>query len=116
MSTFQVPASKASIKQNQWSFTLPTGEKFTVPKMQYLNADIRQRMARIGADLKRIIDEGGKPNPQQVAELQTVQRELLEKYAPGIYTLVSDDQIEAIFSAWQEASGISVGESSASAD
>lgn len=114
--TFQVPASKASIKQNQFEFELPTGEKFTVPKMQYLNADIRQRMSRIGADLKEVIDEGGKPSPIQAAELQQVQRELLENYAPGVYSLVSDDQVQAIFAAWQEASNITPGESSASAD
>lgn len=114
--TFQVPASKASIKQNQFEFTLPGGEHYVVPKMQFLNADIRQRMSRIGADLKAVIDEGGKPSPLQSAELQQVQRELLENYAPGLYALVSDDQVQAIFSAWQEASNITAGESSASAD
>jgi hypothetical protein len=116
MSTFQVPVSKASIEQNQFNLELPTGEKYTLPKMQYLNADIRQRMARIGADLKTVLDEGGTPTPTQAAELAEVQRELLEKYAPGIYKLVSDDQVQAIFEAWQEASSITVGESSASAD
>lgn len=114
--SFQVPASKASIKQNQFDFDLPTGEHFTLPKMQYINADIQQRMSRIGAALKKVLDDGGKPTPQQSAELQEVQRELLERYAPGLYSLVENDQIQSIFEAWNEASSIGLGESSASAD
>ncbi|WP_425836946.1 hypothetical protein [Microbacterium sp. PA5] len=114
--SFKVPESKASIDQNKWTFDLPTGESFTVPKMQYLNADIRERMTQIGVELKTVIDAGDKPSPEQTAALSAIQRELLETYAPGVYKLVSDDQVQAIFEGWQEASSITVGESSASAD
>lgn len=114
--TFQVPASKASIEQNQFKFSLPSGESFAVPLLQYVNAGLRQRMAEVGVELKQIIDAGGKPEPAQVVELQTIQRELLEKYAPGLYGLCSEDQILAIQEAWQEASNITMGESSPSAD
>jgi len=116
MSTFKVPESKASIAQNRFEFELPTGEKFSLPKMQYISTDIRERMQRTSVPLKRIIDEGGQPTPEQTIEVQAIQRELFEKYAPGLYELVTDDQLTAIQQAWQEASGISVGESSASAD
>lgn len=125
--TFQVPAPKASYKQNRFEFTLPdfddegdavpgTEVTYSVPKMQYINSDIRQRMLDVSMPLKRMIDEGKQPEPEQAAEVTRIQRELFEKYAPGVYARVSDDQLNALLQAWQEASSISVGESSASAD
>ena len=120
---YKVPASKASYKQNQFEFEIDyerngktKTKKFTVPKMQYLSSDIRERMQRVGASIKTAIDTGAEPSPAEIAEASSIQRELFDKYAPGLYELCSDDQIEAINEAWQEASGISVGESSPSAD
>lgn len=114
---FQVPTSKASIDQNQFKFQLPGSRKtYTLPKMQYISSDLRERMQSAGTRLKTVIDAGGTPDPESAAEMGKIQRELFEKYAPGLYELVTDDQIEAIQEAWQEASGISLGESSPSAD
>lgn len=123
---YEVPASKASFKQNRFEFTIwdyDDGERipgsdvtYSIPKMQYINSDIRQRMLEVSMPLKKIIDEGGKPAPEQAAEVTKIQRELFEKYAPGLYGRIADDQLNAIQEAWQEASGIQLGESSASAD
>lgn len=113
---FEVPASKASIKQNQFTFKLPSGEKFTLPKMQFISSDLRERMQRASLPIKAAIDAGDQADPAAQVEAAMIQRELFEKYAPGLYELVSDDQIQAIQQAWQEASGISLGESSPSAD
>ena len=124
---FQVPASKASIKQNQFEFELPIEEideqgkkkkskrRFSVPKMQYINSDLRERMQRASLPLQNA-QEGDEIDAAVQIELSAIQRELFEKYAPGIYGLVTDDQILAIQQAWQEASSITTGESSPSAD
>ncbi|KKI16371.1 MULTISPECIES: hypothetical protein [unclassified Leucobacter] len=114
---FEVPASKASIKQNQFQFKLPDSKKtYTLPKMQYISSDIRERMQRTSVTLKAAIDAGVEPDPADALEASKIQRELFERYAPGLYELVTDDQIRAIQEAWQEASSIELGESSPSAD
>lgn len=116
---FKVPASKASIKQNQFEFELDVDgkkKKFSLPKMQYISSDLRERMQSVGASIKSAVDAGGTPDPEVAAEMGKIQRELFEKYVPDLYRFVSDDQLEAIQEAWQEASGITVGESSPSAD
>lgn len=114
---FQVPAPKASIKQNRFEFKLPGDKKtYSLPKMQYLPAGIKARMGSTSASLKRVLDEGGQPSLEQKLELQEIQRELLESQVPGLYDRVTEDQLQELVKAWQEASGISVGESSASAD
>lgn len=114
---FEVPASKASIKQNQFEFKLPGSKKvYSIPKMQYISSDLRERMQRCGSHLKSVIDSGGEPDPEAMAEMGTIQRELFETYVPDLYEKVSDDQIEAIQEAWQKASEITLGESSPSAD
>jgi hypothetical protein len=129
MPKFTVPPSKASFQQNQFVIEIPSAYaedgspaegaeilSFTVPLMQYLNSDVRQRMAQASAGLKEIIDAGGQPDADRALEIQSIQRELFERYAPDLYRHVSDDQLLAIQQAWQEASSISVGESSPSAD
>lgn len=121
---FKVPASKASIKQNQFEFELEVpgsngkkkSKRFTLPKMQYISSDLRERMQRTSIPLKAAIDAGIEPDPADAVEASKIQRELFEKYAPGLYELVTDDQIQALQAAWQEASGITLGESSPSAD
>lgn len=114
---FKVPESKASIKQNQFEFTLPGGKKvYSLPKMQYISSDLRERMQSVGSALKADVDAGREPSPEAAAEMGRLQRELFEKYAPELYKKVSDDQLEAIQEAWQEASNITLGESSPSAD
>lgn len=116
---FQVPASKASIKQNQFEFEVPVSgkktRKYTVPKMQYISSDLRERMQRASLPLQGL-KEGDSVEPAVQIELSIVQRELFDRYAPGLYELVTDDQILAIQEAWQEASSVTLGESSPSAD
>lgn len=121
---FKVPASKASLKQNVFEFEVPVEaasgktkmRKFSVPKLEYVNADMRTRMAANGIELNSIIQAGDKPSPEQMHAAEMLTRELFDKYAPGLYELVDGEQLQAIQGAWQEASGISMGESSPSAD
>lgn len=113
---FEVPASKASIQQNQFEFKLPGSKKtYSLPKMQYISSDLRERMQSVGGALKADVDAGREPDPAAAAEMGRIQRELFEKYAPDLYKQVSDDQLEVIQEAWQEASGITLGESEPSA-
>ncbi len=114
---FQVPKSKASIKQNQFEFQLPGSKKvWALPKMQYLNADLT---GRLGAATAAIIDPStGKPRPDADPalgmEIAALQRQILEQYCPGLYALVDQEQLQAIVQAWQAESSITMGESPAS--
>lgn len=114
---FQVPASKASVKQNVFEFTLP-GEKKprTLPKMQYINADIRHRFSQLYAVMKPAQDAGQAIDEMVMLEYLDVQYELLEQYNPGIHKILDGEQLGAIVQAWIEASSVSMGESPASAD
>lgn len=94
---FQVPASKASIKQNRFEFELPDepGKVYSVPKLRFIK-------------------------PELIAGIETKTKlramlDLLNEYHPEISTRIEDgDQMGALYEAWAEASGISLGESSAS--
>jgi hypothetical protein len=96
---YTVPASKASIKQNRFEFKVPGDRKvYSVPKMKFLKPslilDIDQEQKKSG-----------------------VLRRLLEVYHPGLFDQFDDiSQVEALYNAWGEASGIQVGESSGSTD
>lgn len=96
---FQVPTSKASVKQNRFEFQLPGSKKtYSVPKLQF----VKPSLALQFGDLTEV----------QVANL------LFGEYMPEVFPLLEDSsQLEALLEAWKEASeGVGVGESSASAD
>jgi len=119
---YQVPASKASIKQNVFEFSLP-GDKevFSIPHGQYLNAALFGEMRDLVAELKSVLDAGGEPTQSQQIALTQVQQRILDHYAPGLAVKATNDQIVNILNAWQEASSgvpaaVSLGESSASSD
>lgn len=126
MSNFKVPASKASFEQNQFKFDLEimgrngkmTTKTFSLPMQQYVSSSLRARVQRSSIAVKNAIDaaEDGIPSLEVQLEAADIQQELFERYVPGLYELVTDDQIRAIQEAWQEASQISLGESSPSAD
>lgn len=94
---YQVPASKASIKQNRFEFQLPGSKKIhSVPKLQF----VKPALALSFGELTEV----------QVANL------LFNEYLPEVFPLLEDgSQLEALLNAWKEASeGVGVGESSAS--
>lgn len=119
---YQVPASKASIKQNVFEFSLPDdAEVFSIPLGQYLNAALFGQMRDLVSALKSVLDEGGEPSAAQQIALTQVQQRILEHYAPGLSEKATNDQILNILKAWQEASnpsgqGVALGESLASSD
>jgi hypothetical protein len=94
---YQVPASKASIKQNRFEFQLPGSKKvYSVPKLQF----VKPSLALTFGELTEI----------QVANL------LFAEYLPEVFPQLEDgSQLEALLNAWKDASeGVGVGESSAS--
>jgi hypothetical protein len=96
---YTVPSSKQSIKQNRFQFQVAGDDTvYDVPKMKYVKPS-----------LLSLIDE----QQRSVGVL----RVLLEHYHPGLYDSFDGiDQVEALYKAWGEASGIQVGESSGSTD
>lgn len=114
--TFEVPASKASIKQNQFEFKVPGERKArALPALKYLPIGMRNKLAAAAGPIQAAKDAGKDPAREDLARLGALQLELLEKYAPGITDVLDEEQLAALLTAWQEASGITVGESRASA-
>lgn len=112
--TFQVPASKASIKQNLFEFTLPDDDKvYALPKMQYLDADLSADLTVLTPRIKDAQEgDGLGSDPALLADIASLQRRMIERYAPGVYGRMSGDQVASLVNAWQEASSVTVGESS----
>lgn len=113
---YEVPASKASIKQNQFEFKVP-GERKTrsLPLPKYLPIGWRSKMEDAGRPIKAAIDAGKDPAPEDLALLGSLQLEMLDKYSPGLVDLMDEEQLAELLKAWQAAGGITVGESVASA-
>ena len=104
---FLVPGAKADKAENRFIFRLP-GEKQdrSMPLLKHIKASYRRRLSEVSRRLK---DE----NSSRL-EAEAIQFEIIEDCCPGLTDVVSSDQLEAIITAWGEASGTSVGESSAS--
>jgi hypothetical protein len=111
---FEVPASKASIKQNQFEFKVPGERKTrTLPLLKFTPIGYRDKLARLAEPIQKAQKAGVDPEVEDLRALGTFQLEVLERYSPGITDVMDDDQLAALLKAWQEASSISVGESRA---
>lgn len=97
MSTFHVPRSKASIKQNRFQFTMPDDPKrvYDIPLLKYLPP----KLAVEASELSEI----------------AFTKLLFETYMPDAFDQFEDsEQLQAFMAAWSEASNVTPGESSAS--
>jgi hypothetical protein len=96
---YEVPKSKASIDQNQWSFKMPGDRKtYKVPKLQFMKPSLMRQMDAAQNRIDRVYA-------------------LLEHYHPGLVDSFEGlDQVEDFYTKWAEASGITAGESSASSE
>lgn len=114
--TFEVPASKASFKQNQFEFKVPGERKGrTLPLLKFLPIGLRSKLSDAAQPIAAAQEAGREASPAELEKLGTLQLDLLEKYSPGVIDVLDNDQLGALLVAWQEASGITVGESPASA-
>lgn len=96
---FQVPESKRSLHQNQFEFQLPGDDTiFRVPKAKYLTSgEVEKLSDKASIAFTDILSIFGKDEAAALAirELDT-------------------EQLEALMEAYTDASGMSLGESSAS--
>lgn len=117
MTTHQVPPSKASIKQNQYTFRVP-GEKKdrALPLMQFVNASLRHRFGQVTTRIQAAQERGQDPSAEDMAASGELQYELIEKYSPGLHEATDGEQLDWIVQEWIKASSVTPGESSASAD
>lgn len=102
---YAVPASKRSLKQNRFEFTVPGDKKlYSMPLARYLTTGQVEEMSKLGdevgiLDILALFDErGGAVTKGASAAVRTLEQE----------------QVQELMVAWQTESGISVGESSAS--
>jgi len=103
MAPYTVPESKRSLHQNQFEFKVPGDKKlYRIPKIKYLPVGTIEKMALAGknvtiSDMLSLFDGDNSAAADAVRKLDR-------------------EQLEALTRAWQEDSGIVVGESSASTD
>ena len=87
-----------------------------LPHMQHLDRDLLARLRQVA--LKVADPKTGKmrkkPATRDLLETIRIQRDVLERYCPGLYDQLADDQIAELMEAWKAASSVSLGESSAS--
>lgn len=113
---YEVPPSKASLKQNVFEFRVP-GERKTrsLPLLKYTPISYRNRLAQLAQPIQDAQKAGKDPDVEHLRALGNLQIEMLERYSPGLTDVMDDDQLGALLKEWQEVSRISMGESPASA-
>lgn len=111
---FEVPASRASLKQNVFEFKVP-GERKTrsLPLLKFTPIGYRDKLAKLAEPIRAAQDAGTDPATEDLRALGALQLDMLERYSPGLTDVMDDDQLAALLKAWQEASRISMGESRA---
>lgn len=104
MTVYKIPASKATRKENRFYFAFPGSSKqYSVPLLSYLPPS-----------LIRIVETVDDDN---ISTVITFLDEFLTAVAPDAHLIdkfQDTNQMLSWFAAWQEASGIDMGESSAS--
>lgn len=95
---YEVPKSKASINQNRFEFKFPgSPKKYSIPLLKFLRPQLALSFDRM-TEMEAIVA-------------------VFEAYFPGedlFGQFESAEQFEAFLNAWQEASGIDLGESEGS--
>lgn len=96
--TYKVPESKRSVKQNRFEFELPDGTEVSIPKAKYLTIGQIETLQTLGTEVKLtdLLDLFNEPGS-----------------AEAVRTLDAE-QLQDLMTAWQEDSGLTLGESSAS--
>jgi hypothetical protein len=97
--TYKVPESKRSIAQNRFEFETPDGATHSIPKAKYLTTGQIETLSTKGqqltiTDLLDLFDN--------------------DDAAGEAVRQLDSEQLQALMEAWQEDSGLTVGESRAS--
>jgi hypothetical protein len=116
MAVHELPPPAAATKSNQFHFKLPGSRKsYSMPYLKHLPIGIRQKLADAGRPLAEAKKAGRDADPADAAVLGNVQLAMVDRYCPGLTEELDQDQLNDLLKTWVEASGISVGESQASA-
>jgi hypothetical protein len=111
---FEVPASKASLKQNTFEFKVPGERKArSLPLMQFTPIGYRAKLERLARPIQAAQAAGKDPDRKDLAALGGLQLEMLEQYSPGVTDALDDQQLAALLKAWEAASRVTLGESGA---
>lgn len=93
---YKIPASKKSIKQNQFEVEATNGATYVLPSLKFIDPNLMVEVEKM---------------PQMAGT-----KHLFDAMAPGLFETFEDgEQVGALMEAWQEFSGVTVGESQASA-
>ena len=137
---YELPAAKRSIDQNLFKFKLPPGAEKALDEERWkaqdpagyeaflqakevaakAEADALKRFAKTAPQVTYKIPKLQYIRPKLAEDLEgqhriKIVRRLLDEYVPGLFARIEDpDQLLALFKAWAEESGLSVGESSGS--
>jgi hypothetical protein len=113
VATFEVPASKASVKQNRFEFKIP-GEKktYSLPLLQYLTNGLKDPLVEVMRRVAPLVENGNGDIPQEDAlKLDAATKTIFETLAPGAYGSMDGEQVKAVIEAWTAASNTTVGKS-----
>ncbi|MGO2122518.1 hypothetical protein [Glutamicibacter arilaitensis] len=120
-----------SINQNVFEFKVAGSKKtWKLPLRQYLpmaiverletngmriakHKDALEEMHRRSLDGEEVEDLPEGFDPQLIVELQEAQRDLFDKYCPGLYDVANRQEINGVMAEWGRVSNIELGESSA---
>lgn len=116
MAVHELPPPAAAAKSNQFHFKLPGSRKsYSLPFLKHIPIGMRQKLADAGRPIAEAKAAGREHEQADVIALGSVQLEIVERYCPGLTNELDQDQLNDLLKTWVEASGISVGESQASA-
>lgn len=137
---FEVPAAKRSIDQNLFKFKMPAPRDTVLDEERWQAEDpdgytawiaLRDEAEQLAAEAQRRFAQPAPRVTYKLPKLQFIKpalferlngskkieiiRALTDEYIPGLFDAFEDpDQLLALYNAWAEESGISVGESSGS--
>lgn len=120
-----------SINQDVFEFRVKgSKKKWEIPLRQYLPMSLIERLEQNGMriakhkdaleEIQRADRDGEQVempegfDPELLAELQGAQRDLFDRYCPGLYDVANRAEINQIMAEWGRVSNIELGESSAS--
>jgi hypothetical protein len=116
---FTVAKARKPKKNQSFAFQIEGDSTvWQLPLLQYLDPTLARRLRRSG--LKAFDLKSEKPKlrtnvtPEDLAVLDQLVEDIFERYCPGLYGQLTDDQVNLITEAWQDASAVTMGKSSAS--
>lgn len=122
MTVFKTSRKQNKKKPEVFKFQVSgSDETFELPLMQYLPADLAQRLKASALRMRGMyaqyksgsLDEENL-DVDRLVEVNDITREIFDLYAPGALSACDEAELGEVMAGWRDASDVSVGESSAS--